>query len=104
MSIQEKQEALKSIINHYGLDAQMDMMIEECSELIKALLKYRRTKNGANSIFKLGEFRGDIVSEMADVEIMLRQMKVIFDVSDEERDAEIDRKIQRQLQRIEGGG
>lgn len=100
MTTQEKQKALETIIRHYGPDAQINMVIEECSELIKALLKFRRADMDGGDLVGL---RKDIVGEMADVEIMLRQMEIVFAVSDGERDAEIDRKIQRQLRRIGGG-
>lgn len=33
---------LKDAITTYGEDKQIDMMIEECSELIQALCKYKR--------------------------------------------------------------
>ena len=39
---EEKWKKLKEIANAYGDNPQIDMCIEECSELTKALLKYRR--------------------------------------------------------------
>lgn len=69
----QDQEILQEAINRYGVDAQSDMMIEECSELIQALLKLRR--NYVSSDFK---YQANVMEEMADVEIMLDQMKLIF--------------------------
>lgn len=61
---------LQQAIQQYGTPAQMDMMIEEMSELTKAILKYRRNPE----IRKVNE----ILSEMADVKIMLKQMELMF--------------------------
>ena len=86
---QEQLRKLCGIIEHYGVDIQKDIAIEECSELIKAICKYKRTLDHVE----------DIVDEIADVEIMLNQLKIIFDCFGgvEER---IDFKIKRQLERI----
>lgn len=40
---QEQMRNLNTIVETYGNDAQEDMAIEECSELIKAILKFRRS-------------------------------------------------------------
>ena len=43
---EEKRAAFDTIVETYGIEPQVDMAIEECSELIKALLKYRRVQMG----------------------------------------------------------
>lgn len=68
-------KVLEKAINTYGEEAQTDMMIEEMSELTKALLKNRRNESRKT--------RADIIEEMADVQIMLDQMKIIYDADDE---------------------
>lgn len=60
---------LKAIAK-YGKEAQTDMMIEEMSELTKALLKYRR--------YPSDETIENIREEMADVKIMFDQMEMIY--------------------------
>ena len=40
---QEQMRNLNTIVETYGNDAQEDMAIEECSELVKAILKFRRS-------------------------------------------------------------
>lgn len=55
---------------HWGNDSQIKMMCEESAELIKALLKLQRKVNGSRI--------EEAVEEMVDVEIMLGQMKVLF--------------------------
>lgn len=70
MIIDERNIILQAIAE-YGVDAQTDMMIEEMSELTKALCKYRRKESD--------ETLDNIIEEMADVQIMLDQMMEIYD-------------------------
>ena len=88
---------LKRIINRYGVPSQIDMVIEECSELTKALLKMRR--NTDTSPETVESLKAEIITKIADVSIMLEQLKIIFDC-DEEVNREIDYKLKRQLERI----
>lgn len=55
-------------IRKWGENAQIDVMIEEAAELIVSL---QHRKRGRGSV-------AEILSEMADVDIMLGQMRVIF--------------------------
>ena len=87
---------LTQIIKHYGQDKQIDMAIEEMSELIKALLKYRR----ANQLYK-PTARENIIDELADVYVMCRQMELIFNTGNEVPDR-AEYKIERQIQRMKG--
>lgn len=89
----EKMNVLERAINTYGNDAQIDKAIEEMSELTKALLKLRyAAKDYEHDILQEA-----VAEEIADVGIMLRQLRMIFDF-----DATIlhyeDEKVQR-LQR-----
>lgn len=77
----------------YGNDAQEDMAIEECSELVKAILKLRRSDE------KTAETREAVIDEIADVQIMLSQLEIIFNCVAEVEDR-IDFKINRQMGRI----
>lgn len=61
-------EILEQAINTYGEDMQLDVAIEELSELIKELCKYKR---GEGSEMHIAE-------EMADVKIILEELEVIF--------------------------
>lgn len=63
---QEQREILRNAIQTWGKEAQVDMMIEEMAELTKALLNERRGRES------------NIAEEMADVQIMLEQMTIIF--------------------------
>ena len=55
-------------IARWGTDAQTDMAIEECAELIMAIQHFRRGRINA----------GAVASEIADVEIMMSQLRRIF--------------------------
>ena len=79
-------------LEYYGNDPQVDVAIEEMSELIKELLKNRRGK----------ENRSMIADEMADVYIMLEQLKFIFGINENELKVNAEFKIQRLKNRIGG--
>ena len=90
---QEQMRSLNTIVETYGNDAQEDMAIEECSELVKAILKFRRS-NAKDS-----DLRDAVIDEIADVQIMLTQLGIIFNCV-EEVNERIDFKIDRQMGRI----
>lgn len=83
----EDYEILRAAVDTYGKDAQTDMMIEEMSELTKALLKHRR--------YGTSETFDNVLEEMADVEIMLDQMKLIYGDHPIVRDSKIQRLASR---------
>ena len=85
------QEKLLYIITTYGAKAQEDIAIEECSELQKAILKNRRNPSE--------EHRADIIDEIADVAVMIEQLKIIYSCGKEVADR-VDFKIDRQIERI----
>lgn len=79
------------IIDTYGTQPQVDMALEETAELQKALLKHRRKPSK--------ETRIDIIDEIADVQIMLEQLKIIYSCS-KDVEERVDFKINRQIERI----
>ena len=104
----KRDTVLKRCICEYGAPAQVDMCIEEMSELTKALLKYRRKSvlakgenvNPASEVINLNKSREDIIDELADVKIMCRQMELLFQVEDAV-ERRMDFKINRQIGRLE---
>lgn len=76
---------LMNIANHYGLKHQLVKCKEELNELIEAL--------GGSSDTHLAE-------EIADVEIMISQIKYLRNIPDEQVDVIKQYKISRQLTRI----
>lgn len=55
----------------YGKQMQTDVAMEEMGELIQALVKYRRNRSNENLIH--------ILEEIADVQIVLDQLKYMYD-------------------------
>ncbi len=81
---------LRKALATYGTPAQISMVFEEMAELQKELCKSLRGKDN----------QAEIAEEIADVEIMLAQMKYLFDcealVQDYHR-----QKIERLAHRLE---
>lgn len=75
MTSEREAKILQSAVDGYGVIDQTDMMIEEMSELTKALLKYRRA--GTNGTLEESDLDA-VLEEMADVGIMLNQMCLIY--------------------------
>lgn len=62
-------------IARWGEEVQTLTAIEECSELVEALARWLRKATYKKSMSAL---ETDIYEEMADVQIMLEQLKVMF--------------------------
>lgn len=89
----EQQKAkCKLILEHYGIESQRRILVEECAELIQAISKVER--NGSTT-----ETIRNLFAEIADVEIMLEQVKHFYSEYGTER--LIDYKLDRQLKRME---
>lgn len=78
---------LERAIETYGKDMQLNVAIEEFSELIKEICKHKRGEDNLDNI----------IEEMADCYIMLRQMEIIFGIWFEE----IEYKKVEKLERLE---
>lgn len=91
MKTELDQTTLQRAIDVFGADSQVYMAIEECSELVDALMKYRRGRIGVN----------DVVTEIADVQIMCAQLEIIFGGSSKIVEMERARKMDRLRGRIE---
>ena len=85
-------EVLQRALDTYGSALQIVVMMEEMSELQKELCKNLR---GRGSIEHIAE-------EIADVEIMLEQMKMLFLCADDVRDVRR-RKVERLKVRLDNG-
>ena len=101
MSIVEEN---KKIAEHYGYDAQSNQLVEECAELIQAVNKYRRATTGTGiAVTDKGKIALDnLVEEIADVEIMLEQIKYLLQIPEEDIQGVKIYKINRTKERIAG--
>ena len=93
MTAEERRALLDRAITTYGAPAQMDMAVEEMAELTKALCKVKRATPGATTTAAIA----NAIEEIADVQIMLDQLRLIFARSTDEVEEE---KLRRLLGRI----
>ena len=84
-------EKLTAIIRHYGLSAQTSKAVEELIELSEVLIK-DMNKGDLN--------RNGLYEEMADVLIMIGQLKIIYNIDTAALQQVIDMKIDRTLERM----
>lgn len=73
------------VIDKHGVDAQLNVVIEELSELIKEVCKIKR---GIGNMTNLAE-------EVADVEIMCEQLRYLYNI-----DSEVDSWKESKLTRL----
>lgn len=85
-------EVLQRALDTYGFAMQIVVMMEEMSELQKELCKYLRGKCSPASI----------AEEIADVEIMIEQMKMLFCCAEDVRSVR-KRKVERLKERLDNG-
>lgn len=76
-------ETCAAAVSTFGIRSQVDMMQEEMNELGVAINHWKRGRAKDE----------DVITEIADVMIMARQMAIIF--GEEEVDAEVERKLSR---------
>ena len=76
-------------IAHYGLDQQLNILQEECGELVAAVSHFRRSRDGS---------RAGLVTELADVIIMTHQ--ICMAIGDEDVDLEVRKKLGRLVERM----
>lgn len=89
-------EKLERITASYTFGQQRAIFVEECAEAIKAVCKVERAADSSAEVY--AEKMIDLISEVADVLIMAEQMRLYLGA--EKVDAEIQRKLDRQLERI----
>lgn len=100
-------EAIKKIADTYGFSEQSRQLSEECAELIVAVNKYHReikkpSYTPSDCIDKQ-YLSLQIMEEIADVTIMIEQIKYLLQISDTDIDQIIEQKLNRQLERINNG-
>lgn len=69
----EQRKVLKKAISFFGEEMQIFVAVEEMGELLQALSKFKRHEGDVNNI----------IEEIADVEIMMQQLCLIFDCSND---------------------
>ena len=91
-------EKIKYIADHYGLNNQTMIAVEEMAELTKCISKCKRYP----AIDKRAEpYIESIREEVADVLIMIEQLRYLL--GQDEVDRIVHEKLERQMKRIEVG-
>lgn len=85
-----KEKLYNSALDKFGAEHQIDMLIEECSELIQALIHHKRGRNTLN----------DVAKEIADVLIMIEQIEKIKKLEQETEEQKYI-KLQRLYNKLE---
>ena len=85
------------VIARYGADAQAMVHMEEAAELIQAVSKMRRAANAGKDDEAA---RYNLVEEISDVLICMKQMQEIYGISDHDIQVMVDRKCRRQEARL----
>lgn len=84
---------LERAIETYGYDMQLNVAIEEFSELIKEICKFNRGNENIDNI----------TEEMADCYIMLEQLKIIFEIKNSSIYSVMEQKLDRLKDRLDEG-
>lgn len=83
----------KEIIKHYGTENQARQSMEECAELIQAINKCLRHPESSQA-------RAQLVEEIGDTLIMVKQLLIIYHIDLEELYGEVHKKIDAIEQRM----
>jgi NTP pyrophosphatase (non-canonical NTP hydrolase) len=70
-----EQEQIKAMVNHYGTNDRVRLLMEECGELVQAGNKILRYPDSNKT-------RDNLLEEMVDVSIMIEQVRTLFNYSD----------------------
>lgn len=79
---------MKKVLEKWGAASQIGVAVEECAELIVALQKYVNRAPKPDTA-------DNVLSEIADVEIMLAQLRVLLDIDDETLRNRMEEKLGR---------
>ena len=92
--MEEYAAILEENIKEHGVALETVIAMEECAELIQAISKVKRYGFA-------GEYRDNLIEEIADVSIVIREIMMIFGISVGDINEVIDSKIQRIKSRLE---
>ena len=79
---------MQTALDKWGLAAQVGQTVEECAELIVALQKHINRTSSPETV-------ENILDEIADVEMMLAQLRLAFGLDDEKLRKRIEHKFER---------
>lgn len=85
------------MIVNYGQAEQSRLAMEECAELIQAINKMSRLNRGYKDY---NSAKDNLTEEIADVLIMIEQLKIMYNITDDDIQHWIDYKHERQIKRL----
>lgn len=89
-------EVLEYIVAHNGLYGSIDLLQEECAELIQACSKFKRaTGHGLKTKVRPIEAIGSIIEEIADVKVAMEETVMALRIGELQIAQEIEFKIDR---------
>ena len=90
---QTEKDLYERNIKYHGIEQETTIPIEECSELIKAISKCKRY--GC-----VDKYRHNLIEEIADVLIVINELQLIYDISDNDIENIKNTKMDRMDYRI----
>ena len=100
-------EKIKKIASHYKFEKQSRQLSEECAELIQAVNKYYRFREGLltnddvlTSTRDNNMLIQNIVEEIADVQVVMDEIIFLLNINSEAIEQIKKNKVDRQLERI----
>lgn len=95
-----EEEKVRILAEWYGYEPQSRQCIEEMAELTQAINKLWRKQNFGGNSREIAEAQENLLEEIADVLIMIWQMKELLGIGEGELSKIINQKLDRQLERI----
>ena len=92
-----QRKIMKKALEKNGKFKQSVIAMEECSELIKAISKMIRYSSDEDSVCM---YKDNLIEEMADVYIILDELKMMYDILEFDIEQMINQKIDREEGRI----
>lgn len=94
------EQKVQYIADRYGYEPQSRQLIEEMAELTVAINKLWRRHEYYSTSKELAEAHYNILEEMADTLIMIWQLKYLLGVGEGELSEIVEKKLDRQIERI----
>jgi len=90
----------KEIVKHYGIEAQLDMCMEECGELIQACNKVKRADGIGYATYTMpDEAQDKLIEEMAHFQNTILSLCFLMEIGQCELDAEIKRSDEQTVKK-----
>lgn len=93
-------EIVDFALKNFPTDLQIDILQEECAELIKALSKYKREENYPVNVTNLKSYketRNNLIEEMSHVLISIDVVSSILNIDEYEIQDEINKKCNKYI-------